>query len=129
MACCEKVNALVIHRVDEAMFMVDPARPAAGQLSPELLGLSRSVEWIPNGRFDEPEHAERQPAVSSCPVFEVLEAMTVENDLASPCPSIHVLSSPRRARRSPRLVGFPPPSPARAAASRSRLAFFGERNR
>lgn len=84
MACCEKVNAVVIHHVDEAMFMVDPARPAAGQLSPEPLGLSRSVGWIPNGRVDESEHAERQPAVGSRPVFEVLEAMTVENDLASP---------------------------------------------
>ena len=25
MACCEKVNAVVIHHVDEAMLMVDPA--------------------------------------------------------------------------------------------------------
>ena len=58
--------------------MVDPARPAAGQLSPEPLGLSRSVEWIPNDRFDESEHAKRQPAVDSRPVFEVLEVMTVE---------------------------------------------------
>jgi len=69
---------------------VDPARPAAGQLSPEPLGLSRSVEWIPNGRFGEPEHAGRRPAVGSSPVFEVLEAMTVENDLASHRSSIHV---------------------------------------
>lgn len=42
----QEVDPLVVDRVDQAVLLVDPARPVAGELAAQRLGLAWSFEGV-----------------------------------------------------------------------------------
>src|SRR5262249_27368223 len=59
----EELDAVAPHQVDQAVLLRDPPRPRPGQLVLQRLGLAHADERFTQGRLDQLQDAEGNPAI------------------------------------------------------------------
>src|SRR5947209_1410681 len=71
-------DLLLLDLVDQAVFLVDPLRPATRQLVLEWLGFANAAERVVLGLLDQPKEAKGLLAVVLNPPSQVLEGRGVK---------------------------------------------------
>ena len=127
----EKLDAVLEDLVDEAVSLIDPARPDVAAEMLERFRLAESAEGVPQDGFHQIEHPKRGFSVGLDPMAEILQALVLDYRVApgpwpGAQPSFSSLSSRRRVARS---VAFVRARRARVRAASSRTAFWGDRSR
>src|SRR5918992_120590 len=80
--------------IDEAVLIVDPPGPEAGEVAAQRLRLAGTFEWVAPCFLDQPEQAAQHLLVGRGPVGEVFPALRVEDDVPQPgSPSSAMTSS------------------------------------
>ena len=127
----EKLDAVSEDLVDEAVRLVDPARPNMASKVFERFWLANAGEGISQNRLDQIQDAERRLAIGVDPVAEILEAFVLQDRgpgaLGPPAQDASDNPSSRRSAR--RSVGLVRPRRPRVNAASNRTAFSGERRR
>ncbi len=127
----EKLDAVSEDLVDEAVRLVDPARPNMASKVFERFWFANAGEGISQNRLDQIQDAECSLAIGVDPVAEILEAFVLQDRGPDAPGSLFqdASTNPSSRRSERRSVGLVRPRRPRVNAASNRTAFCGERRR
>lgn len=115
----KEINTAGTHRVDQPMFLTDPARPGPREDVPQRFRFTDSLERIPHDRFNQVENPEGYAPVCFDPEPKVLTKLRVENRKA-----LRLLWQGRSLVAAYRLCGASAAYPAHAVGRRATFLRF-----
>lgn len=118
----EYLHFLVVSPVHQPMLIIDPARPVAGKVSFQRLGLPDAAERIALDLLNQPRDPHRHLPIRTEPEQEVFPRVRIEVNTPHASPARDSISSIVLATEDV-------PALSRATASMSRRALAGDRSR
>ncbi len=81
-ACLQKIDTIVAHNIDDAMFLRQASRPRAGSKVFQRLGLADTGEGITHNGFDELKSTKGNLAVGFHPITQIFTELRLKNSIS-----------------------------------------------